>query len=74
MKTNFGTQLSRDEMKNVVGGYKWQIVCICSGGNHSGDAIICGANTTTGAMNCTLQITSYCFEGGGHADCNEGRT
>ena len=69
MKTNFGIQLSRNEMKHVVGGYKWQVACVCSGGSHPGDAIICGSNTLGGAINCGAKNVSYCSEGGGSANC-----
>lgn len=72
MFQNFGIPLSRSEMKNVTGGHKYQIACICSGGSHSGDATICGSDTFGGMVNCTIESGSYCSEGGGAANCDIG--
>lgn len=56
MKTNFGTQLSRNEMKEVIGG-KGSLICTCG---NSMETTVCGFSTLKGSLNCGLAASSYC--------------
>ena len=70
MRTNFGIQLSRQEMKNITGGkYAYQIACTCTGSTHTGDSTICGFDTFQGGLNCGKAALDYC---GGTASCVAG--
>jgi hypothetical protein len=47
--------LSREEMKNVMGG-KDQIVCVCTGSTNYGAAYFCVGNL----INCGISAAQYC--------------
>lgn len=69
MKTNFGSQLSRSEMKNVMGGKQQLLVCTC--GNTT-NTTVCGFSTLTGLANCIGAAAQYCASNGGAATCGSG--
>jgi len=68
MKTNYGTTLSRNEMKNIQGG-KLDGVLICTCGSTT-NTTVCAFNTLDGAGNCLVAATKYCADNGGHATCS----
>ena len=67
MKTNFGTTLSRNEMKNIQGG-KMDGVLICTCGSTT-NTTVCAFSTVTGSLNCLVAATNYCADNGGTANC-----
>ncbi len=60
MKMNFGTSLSRSEMKNVFGGKQSTYVCVCEGSDN-------GIGCTGTSSYCGQKIVTYC--GGSGATC-----
>jgi hypothetical protein len=68
MKTNFGTTLNRNEMKNIRGG-KMDGVLICTCGSTT-NTTVCAFSTVAGGLNCLVAATNYCADNGGAANCS----
>jgi hypothetical protein len=68
MKTNFGTTLSRNEMKNIQGG-KIDGVLICTCGSTT-NTTVCAFSTITGGKNCLIAASDYCANNGGAPTCS----
>lgn len=68
MNKNFGTPLSRSEMKEVKGG-RQILVCTCGNTN---ETTVCGYSTFTGLFNCVAAAGQYCSTHGGGANCTGG--
>ncbi len=62
---NFGTPLSRSEMKNVLGGYMKSMVCHCNNGDTT-NTTACAYSTSVGYANCWKAAQDFC---GGSATC-----
>jgi hypothetical protein len=68
MKTNLGTHLSRNEMKNVMGGKTaGNLVCTCG---DTTNTTVCGFTTLQGGLNCLAAASQYCSTHGGAANCD----
>ena len=64
MKTNFGTTLSRNEMKNIYGGKTTSSVCSCSCATITGSWFYTN-NAQPPTQSLTSDINDYCGKGGG---------
>jgi hypothetical protein len=70
-------KLSRNEMKNVMGGLlPYSMACTCNSG--SGGTIVCGFSGLTGQDRCMTNVRNFCVAnggtntGGGYASCTIG--
>jgi len=64
MKTNFGTTLSRNEMKNIYGGKKASSVCSCSCATITGSWFYTN-NAQPSGNYLHNDINDFCGNGGG---------
>ena len=50
-------KLSREEMKNVIGGYRHSYICSCNGGLH--ETTVCSFTSYNGYHACQQAATNY---------------